>query len=81
MKLKKNQLIEIRWLDITSDGSWLKPATVEKFPAVDCLSVGYFLNQDKKVIRLSSMVNSNDGERDVTAIPLGCVEKIIKLKR
>ena len=81
MKLKKNQLVEIRWSDITSDAAWLKPQISEKYPVVDCLSVGYFLNQDKKLIRISSMINNNDGESDVTVIPLGCVTKIIKLKR
>ncbi len=80
MKIKRNKIIEVIWNDIVSDNSWVKKSKAENYPPVRCLSIGYFLNQDKKVLRLSSMLNDNDGERDVTVIPLGCILSIKKIK-
>lgn len=80
MKIKRNQIIEVIWDDIVSDSRWIGKKAAEEYSPVRCLSIGYFLNQDKKVLRLSSMINQNDSERDVTVIPHGCITKIKKIR-
>lgn len=81
VKLKFNQSIEVEWNDTFSTCNWHTDASASNFPIVLCKSVGYFLNQDKKVLRLSHTIQSgNFTDRDVTAIPQGCITKIRRLK-
>ncbi len=81
MILKLNQLIEISWDDTFSTCSWHTIASASNFPIVKCKIVGYFLNQDKKVLRLSHTIQTDKfTDRDVSAIPQGCITKIRKLK-
>jgi len=79
--MKKNTLIEVEWDDIITDSAWIAEEKAIKKSAVKCKSMGYFLNKDKKVLRLSHTIQLCDKpERDLTIIPLGCVMKIRKLK-
>lgn len=80
-KVKLNQLIEVEWDDIFSTCNWHTNASASNFPIVKCKSVGYFLNQNKKLLRLSHTIQTGDfTDRDVSAIPQGCITKIRKLK-
>ena len=79
-KLKRENLIEVHWIDITSTTSWKTTEEAESYIAVGCQSVGYFLNEDDDVIRLSATKN-DEGERDVNVIVKGCIKSICKLKR
>lgn len=79
--MKKNTLIEVEWVDIVSDSSWLSEQKAVDYPVTQCKSVGYFINKTKSVLRLSAMIQlCKDPERDVTVIPLGVVKKIRRLK-
>ncbi len=81
MKLKKNDLVEIEWDDTFASCSWYTEAAANGFPIVQCKSVGYFINKDKKCLRLSATIQlGRNGERDVAAIPVGCITKIRRLK-
>lgn len=81
MKLKKNDLIEITWVDIVSDSAWLSEQKANEYPPTQCKSAGYFLNRTKNVIRLSASIQcGKDNERDMTVIPNGVIKKIRKLK-
>ena len=73
---KYNEIIEIDWLDIVDENSWLKPEKALRFPACPCRSVGYFLNRDEIVLRVSSTIQTKDADRGVLVIPWGCVQKI-----
>ena len=79
--MKKNTKIEVHWNDIVSESGWLTEKTANEFPILKCKSLGYFLNQDKKVLRLSSTIQTGkDTDRDCTVIPIGCITKICRLK-
>lgn len=78
---KMDTLLEVIWADIIEDSGWLKLSEAKDHNACDCKSVGYFLNGDKKVLRMSSSIQfSHNNERSVTVIPWGCIEKIRRLK-
>lgn len=79
-KLKRDDLVEIHWLDITSTTSWKTTEEAETYIAITCHSVGYFLNADEEVIRISDTKN-DEGERNVNIIIKGCIKSISKLKR
>lgn len=79
-KLKKEAIIEVHWLDITSTVSWKTIEEAESYIAVTCHSVGYFLNEDDDVIRISPTKNDED-ERDVNVIVKGCIKSISILRR
>ena len=69
-----NTLLVVHWLDIVDENSWLSPerASIEK--ACPCTSVGFFLNRDEVVIRISPTMQEKD--RSVVVIPWGCVTSI-----
>lgn len=79
-KLKRDDIIEVHWIDITATSSWKPTEEAETYIAVTCHSVGYFLNEDDDVIRISATKN-DEGERDVNVIIRGCIKSISKLKR
>lgn len=79
--MKKNTLIEVDWIDIVSDSSWMSEQKAVNYPAMQCKSVGYFVNEDKNVLRLSATIQlDKEPERDITVIPKGVVKKIRRLK-
>lgn len=73
---KFNSLIEISWLDIVDESSWLSPVKAGLVKACKCKSVGYFLNRDEAVIRISSSIQVEDGDRGIIIIPWGTISKI-----
>ena len=76
--LKKNDLIVIKWLDAIENSSWLSAEKASQESLAKCISIGWFLNQDKKAIRISATLG-DDGTRNVNVIPVKWIEKIIKL--
>ncbi len=79
-KLKKEDIVEIHWIDITSTASWKTLEEAECYIAITAHSVGYFINEDDDVIRISAS-KTDEGDRDVTVIVKGCIKSISKLKR
>ena len=79
-KYRKNQRIEVDWVDIVSVADWLPDAKAENHPVAICRDIGYFTSQDKDVLRISSSYQLNEKERNVTVIPLGCIKKVRILK-
>ena len=73
---KFNSLLEVTWIDIVDDSAWLSPYIASKYPPCTVKSVGYFLNRDERVIRISSSYQPEDKDRSVTVIPWGCIEQI-----
>jgi len=78
-RLKLNDIVEITWLDATSDSSWRNEEKVKKDVPAICHSVGYFSAQNKTAIVISPDKN-NSKERSSTVIPLGMIKKVRKLK-
>lgn len=75
MKFKKNDAIVVKWEDIAAYYEWHPEAEAEEKPAITCLTLGFYLNETKKWLRLSDTICS-DGDRNVTVIPKGCILKI-----
>ncbi|MDP1614747.1 MAG: hypothetical protein Q8L68_03025 [Methylococcales bacterium] len=75
MKLKKNDAIVVKWLDIVQEDTWQSEDSASKFNPIICHTLGFFLNEDKQLIRLSDSIAS-DGDRNVIVIPRGCILKI-----
>lgn len=81
MKLKLNQIIEVEWDDIVTHSAWVPQEEAKKKLTCKCKSVGYFLNQDDKIMRFSCTIQLEDKpERDLTVIPKGCITHIRRLK-
>ena len=79
--MKKNTKIEVEWDDTCTVAGWLTDTSMSNLSLVKCKTVGYFVNQDKKVLRLSHSIQVGAfSARDGTAIPIGCITKICRLK-
>lgn len=78
--MKKNTLIEVEWDDTVFAAIWYTEKNASIKQPVMCRTVGYFLNKDKKVLRLSHTIQvSQYHERDISVIPIGCITKIRRL--
>ncbi len=77
-RYKKNQKLEIAWLDIIHDSGWVSEVNAGKRPNCDCLTIGYYLRHDKELLYISSTI-SNFNDRDKITIPLGCIKKVVVL--
>ena len=80
MKLKKDDLIIIKWEDIIQYDDWIAENKASEKALVSCLTVGFYLNETKRWIRLSDTICS-DTDRNVTVIPKGCILKIRRIDR
>jgi len=79
-KLKKNQLILIKFLDIEEDPSWMPEAKAMEKPDCEGIGVGMYLHHDKDWLYVSTqLVGTKKPQRNKTSYPLGCVMKIKKL--
>jgi hypothetical protein len=80
MKLKFNDAILVKWIDIVQENGWHSEQDAGKLEPVVCRTLGFFVNETKRVIRLSDTLSS-DGERNVTVIPKGVILKIRRWDR
>ena len=75
MKLRKNDAIVVKWVDITQENGWHSECDAGEFNPIICHTLGFYLNETKRLIRLSDTISS-EGDRNITVIPKGCVLKI-----
>ncbi|KKN71218.1 hypothetical protein LCGC14_0422610 [marine sediment metagenome] len=79
--MKKNTLIEVEWNDTFATCSWHTDASASNLPVCKCKTAGYFINKDKVALRVSHTVQTGQFDaRDASAIPVGCITKIRRLK-
>lgn len=76
---KQDEILEITWVDIEHKSEWLKEQEAKDYPLPECYVVGYFLNQDEQVIRISPFLGK-DKERDVAVLPKGVIKNIKRLQ-
>lgn len=76
---KEGTLLLIIWGDVVSDPAWLEDEIAERYQAIVCKDIGWFVNDDKLNIRITTSVN-NCGEKNVTVIPKGCIRSVQKIK-
>ena len=77
MKLQRNDIVVVLWEDAVSNPAWLSSEIAESHPLDKVMTVGYFLNKDKKAFRISMSMSGS--QRDVTVIPCGWVIEVRKL--
>ena len=77
-RYKKNTMLLIDWVDIMDDPAWMNHEKAAETPADACQSLGFYLNHDKDVVRVSSTISKD--ERNVVVIPVGCITKVRKVE-
>jgi len=68
-------LLVITLWDLTDCNTWLSDKVAQEWPAMLCKLVGWFINKDKDVIRISSNI-CGDGDKTITVIPRGSIKNI-----
>ena len=81
MAYKFNERIEIEWLDVVEDPSWMTMEEATKVPTdVYCRAIGYFLKEDDNFIWISTTIGRRrKSTRSRTIIPKGMIQKIRRL--
>ncbi len=78
---KLNERLEVLWLDVVEDSSWVEFEEACKVPTeVYCKTIGYYLADDELFIWISSTIGrKRKGLRSSTTIPKGMIQKIRRL--
>lgn len=79
MRLKKGDMVLVEWDDIVNRSSWTALKKVAEMQPAKCKDVGFFLEDDGKVIRILHSI-SDDDHGGPAIIPKGCVTRIKKLR-
>jgi len=69
-----NTILEITWVDIWEDCSWLSESECIKEPDSECKSIGYYTGQTDRWLFISA--TRMEGQRNVLAIPFGVITHI-----
>ena len=77
-RYKRNQKLEVFWLDTVQDPKWQTKESMEKEPDALCTTIGYYYKHDKQYVYLSHTLSGHD--RDKTTIPLGAIKRVVRLK-
>ena len=83
MPYKKNQRLEIEWLDVVDNSEWQSEEEACKVDSETyCKTIGYFLKETELFIWLSWSISARKrkGERSTSMIPKGVITKIRELK-
>ena len=71
---KEKRLVRIRWIDIIAYSDWTEDAEVT---CPEFLSVGWFVSEDSKEIKIGNTLNEEGVPYGITAFPKGCVLEVI----
>lgn len=74
-RMVPGDLLVVKLYDIHHCYDWIPDEQAQTFPFMLCGMVGWFVNKDRDVIRISSKV-CGDGDKTVTVIPRGCIKSI-----
>ena len=74
-KFPKYTRIEVEWADIVSDSTWLDKNGLDKTEPIIVTTLGYFLKNKKRVLKIAHSV-AQDGGSDCTVIPWGCIKDV-----
>jgi len=74
-RMKPGDLLVIKLYDLTGHSSWLPDEKAQEFPAMECAVCGWYINRDKNVLRLSSMIAA-DGDKTILVIPKGFLKSV-----
>lgn len=79
MQLRPGDLIIVHWRDTVSLYGWTNDATAQTFSSTVCMTVGWYLNEDKIDLRLFNSM-AEDGDKGMEIIPKGMIQRIQKIK-
>ena len=71
--IRQSKALLVCWRDSTSTGRWRKEMTGN--PCALCVSIGFFLYEDKKSLVLAMSLGDNGEFTDTLAIPKACIEE------
>ena len=71
---EEKRLVYIRWTDIIAYSDWTEDAEVT---CPEFLSVGWFVSEDSKEIKIGNTLNEEGVPYGITAFPKGCVLEVI----
>lgn len=74
-KFESGTRLEVQWSDIVSNPEWQSKEDIDKATTVPVKTLGYFLQNKKKVLKLAHSVSA-DGDSDSTLIPWSNISKI-----
>ncbi len=74
--LKPLQPVQVTWIDIIKDPGWDSHEDVE---CPEFKSIGYFVYQDHRCIKIADTIDADGTGYAVMALPLGCVLSITPL--
>lgn len=49
----KHPMVRVEWEDATSLGGWRTPEEIEEQPVLGCVSIGYVVREDEKILTLA----------------------------
>ena len=83
-EIDKYPLVEVRWLDICSDSSWISMKDTMSMPVPVCNTKGHLLSQAKGITRIFGDYSSNEKGNieeigNVTIIPNSVIVDIKKI--
>jgi hypothetical protein len=79
MQLRPGDLIIVHWRDAVDIAGWTEDAVAQIFQSTICMTIGWFLNEDKIDLRLFNSI-SGDGDKGIEIIPKGMIQRIQKIK-
>lgn len=76
-RYRRDTMLLVEWTDIMEDPAWMDHEKAGEEKPESCSTLGFYLNHDKHVVRLSSTIAKD--QRNVVVIPLGCIKKVRKV--
>ena len=73
-------LVRVEWTDPCGTALWASREDAATLTPVRCTTVGIVIHQTRHVLVLAATVGDNDQVADITAIPMGCVRKITRVR-
>ena len=74
--MKKRQLVEVEWDDISGSTSWEDASGDYTKDAIQCKTAGYLLKSNRKTLVIASTITQKDRCTDRTIIPRSVVKSI-----
>lgn len=76
-KYKPGDLLVIRWKDAVAVSGWINDEACQTMELEDAVSVGWFINANDGVLRLTTDINNNG--KNVNVFPQSWIYKITKV--
>ena len=79
MMSNRGDLVVVYWYDITEDPTWQPIAEIEKEQSPLCKSVGWFLSENEKCVKILNCISGTDDtkiEASSSVIPKAAIRDI-----